>query len=153
MDLPQLHHRNERRTAMSEVTDEQRAAVEWLHATLKNRMLRDFAETLLAALPDTLTNPQPAEPGLYVLEGDMSGSVWRVEVDGTIGQVGGNPFNKSPRGPYTRLVPERPEPSWGEIQQAWDVSRDTDESIPREFDGRMLAANAYFAGYKAGAKR
>lgn len=94
---------------ISEVTDEQRAAVEWLRRTM-NIQLEPHAGILFDLLPSELTAPKhemPKEPGLYVDKRGQAGPVWRVKADGSMGQVGGYANPDSSLAPFRRLVVER----------------------------------------------
>jgi len=92
-----------------EPTDEQRSAVRWLRSwTAPNRHAptQAYAQTLLAALPDALTNPQPPlpiEPGWYL---DVDQDVLKLE-DGRWYTGAGDEVDPTDAGPLTRLVPER----------------------------------------------
>lgn len=96
---------------MTEITDEQRAAIEWLQrcADFNSKApAHGHARVLLATLPDALTNPQPAlptEPGWYL---DSEGDVWRLKVDQWWRIFDGEPYAAA-FAPFTRLVPERPQ--------------------------------------------
>jgi hypothetical protein len=154
---------------MKEVDEDAWAAVrrvlDWTRPTLTASEANDLT-TVLSLLPDALTNPQPAlptEPGVYSLPATNQAHLgnWHTDgielhylnADGNWSDVGWGNVRENEKRPFTRLVPERPQPTSEEIREAWGISRESDKSIPREPDGRMLAAHAYEAGYKAGAKR
>jgi hypothetical protein len=106
---------------MTDITDEQRAAAQWLRRIM-NIQLERHAGILFDLLPSELTNPQPAlptEPGLYVGPDGVRGHVWRVE-----GRSLGA-FSEAERdeatpadGPFTRLVPERPQITREQVTEA-----------------------------------
>lgn len=87
-----------------EITEEQRRA--WIAVACTHP---GSAKVLADLLPNELTNPPkwPTEPGLYLDKRGEYGSVWRLETDGTMGQVGGDLIPSLSLAPFTRLVPER----------------------------------------------
>jgi len=101
---------------MTEITDEQRAAVEWLR---KQRIFTPHAKPLLAALPDALTNPQPAlptEPGAYH---DARGTLMIIDLRGNWRGTYGDIINPELcPAPFTRLVPERPQVTREQVSRA-----------------------------------
>lgn len=108
-----------------EPTDEQRAAVEWLRGITSDAFPKaeaSHAQTLLAALPDALTNPQPTlptEPGLYVDSRGVGGAVWRVENNGDMHREGGQDEPLRSLAPFTRLTPERPPVTMADLTRVY----------------------------------
>lgn len=93
--------------AIPEITDEQRAAVEWLRRTM-NIQLEPHAGLLFDLLPSELTDPQvvlPTEPGWYVT---TNKTVVTLDVDGEWTWSGGDVIgNPKPLMPLLRLAVER----------------------------------------------
>lgn len=123
MDLPQLHHRNERRTAMSEPTPEQHEAISALTAYAKRNsdtIIGARIGNLLSLLPDVLTNLQPVlptEPGAYH---DARGTLTIIDPRGKWHGTYGDLINPDLcPGPFTRLVPERPQVTEAEAEAAY----------------------------------
>lgn len=119
------------------ITDEQRAAVEWLQRAAdpavwdggRPYLTADRARVILAALPSELTNPQPAlptEPGLYESE-SQPGLAWTLIATGqwwrpyTDYEAPSDVVNAA--APFTRLVPERPQITREQVAEALRVAR------------------------------
>lgn len=120
-----------------EPTPELVEAVGWLKEieALGNHSDSPLAATILAALPEEVTNPLPTKAGYYEAHDPMyddGGFVVKVE-DGQLWwydngggwRVLGNPERFHP---YTRLVPEKPPVT---AEELWDVFM-ADPRAPRE---------------------
>jgi hypothetical protein len=98
---------------MTDITDEQRAAVEWLREQADPATWKLLSPTpamarcILGALPSDLTNPQPVpptEPGAYH---DATERLITIDPRGVWRNVYGNAINPNIcPAPFTRLVPE-----------------------------------------------
>jgi hypothetical protein len=126
MELPQLHHRNERRTAMTDATHEQRSAIDWLQTVAqvgrRTEITKELAAFICSLLPDDLTKTQPAlptEPGIY---SDRLGQAWQlVEQEGWLLAGESNIMHHHEariNAPFTRLVPERPQVTAAQVDEA-----------------------------------
>jgi len=141
---------------MTDITDIHRLAYERVEVI---RDMPSFAEAwaeVRKLLPPELTNPQPVlptEPGHYQ---DEQGRHWLHQVYGPKSEpyhvdqwLDWNGQNGAPpTGKLTRLVPERPQITDSEINEAWANARE-DESIQRHRDGSMSAVGAFHAGFRA----
>lgn len=152
---------------MTEITNEQRAAVDWLLGVALGGYSPaevDHAAALLAALPSELTNPQPVlptEPGAYH---DARGTLTIIDPRGKWHGTYGDIINPDLcPGPFTRLVPERPQidqaalyreavsvarlemKSYGPVttgvpESLWDETSDMPESVARKVSQVYLSA-------------
>lgn len=100
---------------MSEITDEQRAA--WLE--IKTYYPKIW-EQMAPLLPDALTNPQPALPSEHGRYVDKLNRLWTLDDDGWRFQ--NRELHETERvqryGPFTRLVPERPQVTREQLNRA-----------------------------------
>jgi hypothetical protein len=111
---------------MTDLTDQQRDAVEWLKVFVHGGALppsATYAQVLLEALPDALTNPQPAmptEPGIY---SDRLGQAWQLGLEQDWSLAGQEKTETAEgarlNGPFRRLAPERRQITLLEIALAY----------------------------------
>lgn len=133
------------------VTDEQRAAVEWLQTVsargkliVADSSLDAYADTILALLSSELTNPQPelpTEPGWYTCDepGAYSGQPWELRADGTWWVSQGQHHDAQRFAPFTRLVPERPQITREQIRATVGPLVTNVMNYPEEVRSHMLS--------------